>query len=89
MELYDLIDNELNDVLYQSLNDREKRLCKRNLIKLCETLQDTHTENINTIILNNTIQYQKHHNNTLCFLLIFYFTFFTLIFTSFIDMYCV
>ena len=77
VELDELIDNELITTPYQSMNERDKRLCKRNLIKLFESLQDNNNTMLNNIIIENNNKFQKYHYNTLYFLLLSYMSMFS------------
>lgn len=51
MDVYELIDNELNHIDYQSMTSRAKRSSKRNLIKLYNSMQDTALSNMKTNII--------------------------------------
>lgn len=72
LSIYEMIDNELSNVLYQSMTERDKRLCKRNLVKMYEELQANMDNTINTIILDAKIKFKQHNYNTFnCFILIY------------------
>jgi hypothetical protein len=88
LELDELIDNELNTTPYQSMNERDKRLCKRNLIKLFESFQDNNDAIINNIILDNNNKFLKYHYNTLHFLLFSYMSMFSVFIIGFFFLNC-
>jgi len=72
LSIYEMIDNELSNVLYQSMNERDKRLCKRNLVKMYEELQENMDNTINTIILDTKIKFKEYNYNTFnCFIIIY------------------
>lgn len=88
IDMYNLIDNELLTTPYQCMNERDKRLCKRNLIKLYEMVQDNNNININNIILDNNNKFLKYHYNTLYYLLFSYMSMFSVFIIGFFFLNC-
>jgi len=79
--IHEIIDNELMEPPYQSMSNRSKRCCKRNIIKLFNMLINNEQHITNDNINNQIILNDYYHIKKIVCLVQSYFIVLSIIFT--------